>query len=328
MDQIDRQLLDLMQGAFPLVPAPFAALGETVGLDEEAVLIRVRRLVDEDIIRQIGPIFSSRRLGYHSTLAAFRLAPERLEAVADQVSAHPGVSHNYARDHAYNLWFTVTLPGDQDLEAEVERVAAEAEVDDWLYLPSLRTFRLGVRFDLSEKGSGPTRQQRSRRDTEPAPLSDFEHAVVRATQGHLPLVPRPFGPAAAQVGVSEEELLDVLRRFDRDGVMRRYAAVLRHRRAGFRGNGMGCWIVPEERIVEAGEAAAAFRAVSHCYQRPAFPPRWPYNLFTMVHGQGRAEVEEIVERIRKVVDPEAYTILYSVKEFKKQRVRYFEEGKR
>jgi DNA-binding Lrp family transcriptional regulator len=128
--------------------------------------------------------------------------------------------------------------------------------------------------------------------------------------------------------VSEEELLDVLRRFDRDGVMRRYAAVLRHRRAGFRGNGMGCWIVPEERIVEAGEAAAAFRAVSHCYQRPAFPPRWPYNLFTMVHGQGRAEVEEIVERIRKVVDPEAYTILYSVKEFKKQRVRYFEEGKR
>jgi DNA-binding Lrp family transcriptional regulator len=126
--------------------------------------------------------------------------------------------------------------------------------------------------------------------------------------------------------VSEAELLEILRRFDREGVMRRYAAVLRHRRAGFRGNGMGCWVVPEERIVAAGKAAAAFRPVSHCYQRPAFPPRWPYNLFTMVHGQERAEVEAIVERIREEIEPEAYTVLYSVREFKKERVRYFEQG--
>jgi DNA-binding Lrp family transcriptional regulator len=161
---------------------------------------------------------------------------------------------------------------------------------------------------------------------EPAALSAFERAVVRATQGHLPLVPRPFAPAAARVGVGEEELLAVLRRFDRSGVMRRYAAVLHHRRAGFRANGMGCWVVPEERIVAAGEAAAAFRPVSHCYQRPAYPPGWPYNLFTMVHGREPAEVEETIERIGAVIEPHAYTILYSEREFKKERVRYFEEG--
>jgi len=249
---------------------------------------------------------------------------ELARELAEQVSDHPGVSHNYARDHAYNLWFTLTLPSERDLEQGVGRIAAQAEVEDYLYLPALRTFRLGVRFDLSQTGSRLDRR-RYPNQVEATPLSPFEREVVRATQGHLPLAPRPFAPAAAEIGVTEEELLDVLQRFDREGILRRYAAVLRHRRAGFRANGMGCWVVPEERILAAGEAAAAFRSVSHCYQRPTFPPRWPYSLFTMVHGRERGEVEEIVEQIRETIEPEAYTILYSVKEFKKERVRYFEE---
>lgn len=336
MDALDRRLLNEIQKAIPLVPRPFRALGRKLGLPEEEVLRRVRRLKQEDIIRQIGPIFSSRRLRYQSTLAAFRVEPERLDEVAEVVSAHRGVSHNYSRDHAYNLWFTLTLSPNRDLEQEIARLAAATEVLDYLNLPSVRLFKIGVHFDLSHgskqitegkaQTGGPAGDSTAEPPVNDSPLTEFERDIVRVVQGDLPLVQQPFQKAARQLGVTEEVVLDGLQELDQRGVMRRLSAVLKHRRAGFTANGMGCWVVPTERIVEAGQAAAGFSAVSHCYQRLAYPPRWPYNLFTMVHGQSRQEVEGIVRQIADRIDPVDYTILYSQREYKKKRVRYFEEA--
>ncbi|MBS3783611.1 MAG: AsnC family transcriptional regulator [Anaerolineae bacterium] len=336
MDALDRRLLNEIQKAVPLVSRPFRALGRTLGLPEAEVLRRVRRLKQEDIIRQIGPIFSSRRLGYQSTLAAFRVEPERLDEVARVVSAHPGVSHNYSRDHAYNLWFTLTLPPNRDLEQAIARLAAATGADDYLNLPSVRLFKIGVHFDLSNgsketpEGKAQTGSPGADSTAEPlvsdTPLTDFERDIVRVVQGDLPLVQQPFQEAALKLSVTEAALLDGLHELHQRGVMRRLSAVLRHRRAGFTANGMGCWVVPNERIVEGGQAAAGFSAVSHCYQRPAYPPRWPYNLFTMVHGQSRQEVEGIVRQIADRIDPVDYIILYSQREYKKKRVRYFREA--
>lgn len=320
----DRALLDLLQQGLPLEPTPFATLGRWLDIGEEEVLARVRRLKEAGVIRQIGPIFDSRRLGYRSTLVAFRVEPERLDQVAGRISRHPGVSHNYARNHAYNLWFTLTLPGERDLEAEVERLAAENRVEDYLDLPAVRVFKIGVHFRLSNGPSAAPARTPTLAPTDPAPLSPFEREVVRSVQGDLPLVGRPFEEIASRLGVAEEDLLEVLRRLARQGVMRRFGAVLRHRRVGFTANGMACWAVPEDRIVEAGQAAAAFREVSHCYQRPAAPPRWPYTLFTMIHGRRREEVEGTVRRILRAIGPVEHEILYSQKEYKKERVRYFE----
>jgi DNA-binding Lrp family transcriptional regulator len=325
LDSVDRQLLDLLQESVPLVPRPFAALGQALGVSEDEALSRTRRL-KEEIIRQIGPIFSSRRLGYQSTLAAFHVIPERLEQVAARASRHPGVSHNYARNHHYNLWFTLTLPPDQDLDVEIARLAAESGVSDVLNLPSLRRFKLGVHFRMSEGESRSHPDAAARGRCGPATLTDFERDVVRVLQGDLPLEPRPFERAAAKLGVTEERLLEAARDLDRRGVMRRFSAVLRHRQAGFIANGMACWVAPQARIVEAGQTAATFPEVSHCYQRPTYPPRWPYNLFTMVHGRTRDEVESTVERIHREIGPLEHTILYSEREFKKQRVRYFTES--
>jgi DNA-binding Lrp family transcriptional regulator len=328
MDALDRQLLDLLQESLPLVPRPFAALGRELGLGEDEVLSRTQRLKESGIIRQIGPIFSSRRLGYRSTLVAFRVEPERLEEVAALISAHPGVSHNYSRNHFYNLWFTLTLPPHQDVEDEIARLAEEGHIDDYLNLPSLRLFKLGVHFDMSDRRTNP-KGESSAPDAGPsAPLTDFERAVVRALQGHMPLVSRPFDDAAAELGVSTAELLRVTRDLDQRGVLRRFSAVLKHRNAGFTANGMACWVVPEGRIAEAGAAAAAFPSVSHCYQRPAYPPRWPYNLFTMAHGRTRDEVEDVVKRIHREIGPVEHTILYSHREFKKERVKYFVHSSR
>lgn len=333
MDAFDRRLLDTLQTSVPLVPRPFEALGLKLGVSEEEVLSRTQRLKEQGIIRQIGPIFSSRRLGYRSTLVAFRVAPDRLDDVASVISAHPGVSHNYSRNHRYNLWFTLTLPPDRDMEQEIAELAAAGDVDDYLNLPSQRLFKLGVHFDMSgdsedtaEDETGPLRSSSEggahgrRSDGE---LTDFQRDVVRVLQGDLALTKRPFTGRAEELAVPEERLLEVARDLDERGIMRRFSAVLKHRRAGYTVNGMGCWVVPEDRIAEAGQAAAGFSAVSHCYERPAYPPHWPYNLFTMVHGQSREEVEDIVARIHDRIGPLEHTILYSHKEYKKKRVRYF-----
>lgn len=323
MDALDRQLLDLLQESIPLVPRPFAALGAELGISEGEVLSRTRRLKGAGIIRQIGPIFSSRRLGYQSTLVAFQVEPERLEPVAARVSAHPGVSHNYSRNHFYNLWFTLTLPPRRNLEEEIASLAEESRVDHYLNLPSLRLFKIGVHFDMSDKATASKRDS-SVADTDTSiPLTDFERDVVRVLQSHMPLVRHPFERAAAELGVTTDKLLETTRDLDRRRALRRFSAVLRHRKAGFTANGMACWVVPEGRVAEAGVAAAAFSSVSHCYQRPAYPPRWPYNLFTMVHGRTRDEVESIVERIDREIGPVEHIILYSQKEFKKERVQYF-----
>ncbi len=323
MDALDRRLLDLLQESLPLVPRPFAALGQMLSLSEDEVLSRTRRLKQKGIIRQIGPIFSSRRLGYQSTLAAFHVPTARLEHVAAHVGRHPGVSHNYARNHHYNLWFTLTLPPDQDLEGEIARLAGESGVQDALDLPSLRRFKLGVHFRMSGEQSrapaeGPTPDRSA-----PAKLTDFQRALVRVIQGDVPLVSRPFEEVAARLETTEEALLEVAQDLDRRGIVRRFSAVLQHRRAGFTSNGMACWVMPETRIAEAGQTAAAFSAVSHCYQRRARPPRWPYNLFTMIHGRTRGGVESIVEDIHREIGPVEHIVLYSVREFKKQRVQYF-----
>jgi len=329
LDALDRRLLERVQRGVSLVPRPFQALGEDLGLDEVQVLARLAWLEEVGLIRQIGAIFDTRRLGYQSTLAALHLPEARLEAAAAVVSAHPGVSHNYARPHHYNLWFTLAVPPGSDLEAELERLAAQAGAGDWLDLPALRVFKIRTHFRLGDvpqedaaSESGGTGRQGAGPDGPGLQPEDIP--LVRALQADLPLVPRPFSILGGEEGLGEAALLAGGRRLLAAGVMRRYAAVLRHRRVGFRANGMACWVVPMERVEEVGRLAAGYPEVSHCYQRPAYPPRWPFDLFTMIHGRTRDEVEAAAARLAAEAGLGEYEILYSTREFKKERVKYFE----
>jgi DNA-binding Lrp family transcriptional regulator len=328
LSPFDGQLLTLLQREFPLVPTPFATLAARMEVDEAEVLERTQQLKRDGVIRQISAIFDSRRLGYRSTLVAFQVPGERLDAVAAQVSAHPGVSHNYARNHVYNLWFTLTLSPGQAIDAHVSDLARRADVAGYLNLPVVRLFKIGVQFDLagesSEGGRKVTVPQEAGHPAGSQPiLSDSDRAVVRGLQEDIELVPCPFAPMARRLGMSEEALLVKARGFLASGVMRRYGAVLRHRRVGFAANGMVCWVVPENRIEEVGRLAATYPQVSHCYQRPPRPPDWPYTLFTMVHGRAQAEVEAVADSIAAASGIHDYAILYSLKEYKKERVKYF-----
>jgi DNA-binding Lrp family transcriptional regulator len=315
-----------MQAAFPLSSRPYRDLGSTAGLEENEVLVRVRRLKREGVIRQIGAIFDTRRLGYHSTLAAFHVSDASLEGVAGQISAHPGVSHNYARPHHYNLWFTLAVPPQQKAQEEIEQLARRAKVIDWLNLPALRVFKIRTHFRLREDGErGATDVPVTAGGSGQREVTKDDIVYIRALQQDLPVLARPFAETAGRFGLSQGELLDRARQLQAAGIMRRFSAVLRHRRVGYTSNGMACWAVPASRIEEAGHFAAGLSQVSHCYQRPAVPPRWPYTLFTMIHGQTDTDVEMVVANIACEIGGREYQVLYSTHEFKKERVRYFEE---
>jgi DNA-binding Lrp family transcriptional regulator len=327
MDDRDRQLLNLIQTRFPLVSRPYRELGQLLGESELEIIERVRRLRSERIIRQISAIFDTKALGYKSSLVAMRVPSERLGEAARIINEHPGVSHNYERNHEYNLWFTIAVPPSSDLEATVQRLHELAGAETTRVMYTLKLFKIGVELDMT--GERPpdarARPQYGEADRERAGssrLTERDIAVLRELQEDLPAEPEPFAPMAARLGFSEEELFGHARNLLERGFLRRYAAILYHRKAGFKSNAMGVWNVPSERIGEVGLQMASFAAVSHCYQRPTYPD-WPYTIFTMVHGNSDEQCEEILAAISQATGITDYRSLYSTREYKKTRVRYF-----
>jgi siroheme decarboxylase len=327
MDAADRSLCDLIQNEFPVVPRPYAALGARLGKPEDEVLARIERLRADRIIRQISAIFDTRRLGYRSSLVAARTSPERADAAAAVINTHPGVTHNYERHHDFNIWFTIGVAPTSrlGLERTIELLGELAAVDVIRPLPALRFFKIGVDLDMVG-GRDPAAKKARREPTRPTPapeaLDERDIAAIRALQGDLRTIPEPFAQPAARAGVTVDELLARAREFQETGQMRRFAAVLYHRSAGFVHNGMGVWKVPDERVEEAGALMASFRGVSHCYQRPTYPD-WPYNLFSMTHGRSRTECEDVLDAIAAETGLTDRIVLYSTKEWKKTRLVYF-----
>jgi siroheme decarboxylase len=324
LDTIDRRLLNRLQAGVPLVRRPFAALGEALELEEDEVLQRVDRLKDCGVIRQVSAIFDSRALGYQSTLVAARVEDNRLDAAAAVVSGHPGVSHNYAREHAFNLWYTLAVPGDSafGLEGTLQRLHQFSGAISTRMLPTVRMFKIGVKLDMTGEGDIENGKWKVEKGGMAGGVSAADKMMIRVLQQDLPVIGEPYIEWSRQAGVSDEELLSAARDFLERGVMRRFAAVLRHRDAGFGANAMGVWVVPESAAESFGRAAAAFNEVSHCYQRKAYPD-WPYTMFTMVHGKTRDECQRILSEIAAATGGWEYAALYSTKEYKKVRVRYF-----
>ncbi|MCK8824451.1 siroheme decarboxylase subunit beta [Fuchsiella alkaliacetigena] len=153
-------------------------------------------------------------------------------------------------------------------------------------------------------------------------IDELDKAIIREVQAELPLVERPYLEIAQRLEISEEELLDRLRKLKQEGKLRRLGVILYHRQAGYEFNGMGAWIVPAEKIEEVGAVMASYQKISHVYERPTYPD-WPYNLFSMVHGQSQAEVEGILEEISQKTGIKDYRVLYSTEELKKVSMKYF-----
>ena len=326
MDSLDRLLLDRIQRNFPLTPRPFNVLAESWSVTEEEVRKRIERLKRERIVRQISGIFNTGALGYRSSLVAMSVPAEHLERAAAVVNGYPGVSHNYLREGSYNMWYTIAVPPGQSLEAKVGELARESGGWSALVLPAVKKYKLAVVLDVLEEGDTETGDEPLRSPVLEA-TATFQATgenirIVRTVQEDLPLVPRPFKFWAEDLRMNESALLEILADWTARGFMRRFAAVLNHRQAGFSANGMVVWRCPEERIDEAGATLAARQEVSHCYHRPAYPD-WPYNLYAMVHGRTREDCEAVAGRLGESVQLMDYRILFSTREFKKIRLKLF-----
>jgi DNA-binding Lrp family transcriptional regulator len=326
LDDLDRKLLNLMQGSFPLEPRPYASVAAAAAITEAEVLARVERLLAERIIRQVTPIYDTRALGYESMLVAAKVDAEHPWGPARIVNSHPGVSHNYLRNHEFNMWFTIAVERDSilGLDGTLDVLAELTGAESIRQLPTLKLFK--IRMDLEMEGdtkalSAPGEER------EPAPLvqvdyDDFDVAVIRATQGDMAVVPEPYVAPAATLGVSVDRLLEHMVGMRERGLLRRVAAILYHRRAGFSANGMGVWRVPPEQIDTLGPRMASFRGISHCYQRPTYAD-WPYSVFTMAHGRSKEECDAVLDAIAADSGIEDRATLYSSTEFKKIRLLYF-----
>jgi len=326
LDATDKRLLNLMQGRFPLAPRPYARVAQEAGIAQDEALARVQRLLDERIIRQVTPIFDTRALGYRSMLVAAKVDPEHPWRAARVINAHPGVSHNYLRNHEFNIWFTIAVEPDSllGLDRTLEVLAEEAGATSIRQLPTLKLFK--IRMDLEMEGStadlARAAQAAEPAETEPQPYDERDIAIIRALQGDLPVEAEPYRSAAEALDMDQAALLAHLEGMVQRRLLRRVAAILFHRRAGFSANGMGVWKVPEEQVLETGARMAAFRGISHCYQRPTYAD-WPYSLFTMAHGRSKDECDAILDAIAAETGIAGRATLYSSTEFKKVRLLYF-----
>jgi DNA-binding Lrp family transcriptional regulator len=322
MDLLDRKLLTVLQIDFPLTIKPFQSLARKLGTDEKNILDRTSRLKEQGIIRQISAIFDSASIGYQSTLIAFKVPAKKLAEAAALISANAGVSHNYERTGKYNLWFTLTLPKSKDLRAEAQKLADAATVVDWLFLPALRTFKIKFQLDLSG-----TRQSVSV-PLKLAPNRSTNRAVkvpqsfIRELQKDLPVVSRPYKDIAGALTITESEVVARIKKYIDSGAIRRIAAVLRQKKAGFPANVMVAWAPPENLKDDLARCAVQQQKISHCYERPS-STKWPYSIYTMIHGKTMAECSRVIKTVSAQSGVKQFSLLSTVREFKKVRVQYY-----
>ena len=327
MDDLDKELLNEIQWTFPLVTRPFDAIAKKFDTTPEIVKQRLKQLKEIGVLRQLSAIFDTRKLGYTSSLVAMEIESDKLEYVANQINRHPGVSHNYERDHQFNLWFTLAVPPGSDLKTELEKFNVLKGIKKVRMLPTLQLFKIGVKLDMVDEKKhdvAPTEEKKQVKNTKFEPTEE-DKDFIRELQKDMDIIDEPFVKAAKNLGITEKELFEKMKHYEEYGVMRRFAAILRHRQVGFTANGMIVWKVPEDRISEVGSVLGSFPQISHCYERPTYPD-WPYNVFSMIHCKTHDEANEMAKTIQNQIHVDDYRILFSSREFKKTRVEYFVEN--
>ena len=317
-----QEILSRIQKKFPLEAQPFKIIADELGMGEDEVLDILNTEKKKNIIRQTSAIFDTKRLGYKSSLVAFKVSQDKLSDAVKIINSHPGISHNYERNHDFNIWFTLAVAPDSKygLDKTVEIIAKLTEADDYIMLPTLKLFKISVK--LNTTGKDDKKEKVKKIEHKELELTPLHHQIIQKAQYDIKFVSEPFKEIIEELDIDYDTFFTTLKELQEVGIMRRFASILNHRKAGFNANAMVVWDVDEEKGEAIGEKAAAYSAVSHCYLRPKYS-NWPYNLFTMVHGKTTEETSAIIEDMTKEIESKAHRPLYSSKEFKKVRIEYF-----
>ncbi|WP_072679962.1 Lrp/AsnC family transcriptional regulator [Arcobacter sp. LA11] len=317
------EILYRVQKNFPLTKKPFEQIAKELNTTEENVLNILKEEKKNNIIRQTSAIFDTKKLGYKSSLVAFEIEEKDIDAAVAILNSHPGISHNYERNHSYNIWFTLAIAPNSksNLEETVEILSKLTNAKDYIILPTLKLFKISVKLDTTNKQE--KKEKVAKKDFKELVLNEFHYDIIKEAQNDIAIISEPFKDTIEKLNISYEEFFNTLKEFQEAGVMRRFACILNHRRAGFNANAMVVWDIEEgAKGEEIGKVAASFSAVSHCYLRPKYPT-WNYNLFTMIHGKTKEDTQEVINNIAKEIDYKSNMPLYSSREFKKVRIKYF-----
>lgn len=316
------QILYRVQEHFPLIERPFKQIADELNLNEDEVIKILQEEKKNKIIRQTSAIFDTKKLGYTSSLVAFEIDEKDIDNAVEILNSHPGISHNYERNHSYNIWFTLAIaPNSKStLEETIEILAKLTNAKDYIMLPTLKLFKIAVKLDTANKAK--KKEEVKKKEFKQMTLNEHHYKIIKELQSDLEIKPEPFKEIIEKLDLSYDELFSTLKEFQEAGVMRRYASILNHRHAGFNANAMVVWDIDEENAEEIGKIAASFSSVSHCYLRPKYP-NWNYNLFTMIHGKTQEETQSVIDSIANEIEYKSYMPLYSSREFKKVRIKYF-----
>ncbi|WP_418282210.1 Lrp/AsnC family transcriptional regulator [Halorubrum sp. DTA98] len=375
VDDVDAVLLDGLQSGFPVRRRPFDSLSDAVGravasdtaddgscvpddestsIEPAAIVERVRDLDRRELVRRLGPVLDPSAIG-SSTLAALRVPNDALGTVVDVVNGYPEVTHNYRRDHEWNVWFVVTAESRARRNAILDEIADRTGYDP-LNLPKRTEYALDLQFpvigdrtadsspleidppletDREGTATSPGRDGSSAtsRDVRSAPtsphsphdgeLSTLDRRLLEAIQDGFPITTTPYADVADDLSVDADEIVDAIESLVAAGFIKRLGLVIDHRAVGFRHNRLVAWDVPSDEIDEAGARASECPHVTKCYHRPARPERgWPFTLFTMVHGRDPDRVDEWITELATDRLPYPYTSLDTVERFKQTGTRY------
>jgi DNA-binding Lrp family transcriptional regulator len=317
---LERRLLDAFQRGFPLCERPWAEIARRLGVGEPDVLAAVARYLADGVLSRVGAVFRPNVIGT-STLAAIAVPPDRLDAVAAIVSARPEVNHNYAREHAVNLWFVAAAADARALDQALAAIERDARLPV-LRLPLVRDYWIDLGFPLDGASKhGGIRVDGHR--VAPVALDAKDRRLVAALERGLAPEPRPWLAPARQAGVSEAYALVRVADWLNRGVIRRFGLVVRHRALGWHANAMCVWDVPDERADALGEALAREDDVTLAYRRER-ASGWPHNLYAMIHGRDRATVVARRNAIARSIglDAHPHATLFSTRAYTQRGARY------
>lgn len=322
--ELKNELLLRIQKNFPLTARPFEVIANELHTTEDEILKILNNEKKEGIIRQTSAIFDTKKLKYNSSLVAFSIDEDKIDYAVEILNSHPGISHNYERNHSYNIWFTIAVAPNSilGLEKSIEILAKLTKANDYIVLPTLKLFKISVKLDTTSKES--KKEQLVQKSFKNIELNEYYYKFIKLLQKDIEFKKEPFKDIIKELNISYEELFQVINDFLESGVMRRFASILNHRKAGFSANAMVVWNIDEANAQQIGETAASFSEVSHCYLRPKYP-NWQYNLFTMIHGKTTQDTQKTIDEIAKNIEYKDKMALYSSKEFKKVRIIYFSD---
>ena len=317
-------VLNRIQKGVPAVSRPFLEIGKDTGLTEDEVIDTLISLKENGVIRNISGIFDGEKLGFYLSLVAFEIHESKIEEAAAIINSHPGISHNYLRDHKYNIWFTLAEEDKESFDKTVSVLASKSSASDFLVLRNEKLLKIGVYLDIGNSNNFDGATTHKKTDLHLDISDDAAKEAVLLLQNDLPMEKNPFKKIleSGKILRDEEQLLSYFSEFIATGIMRRYAAVLRHRKAGYRANAMTAWKPDDSCNIDFFKES---KHISHLYFRTIHPGRWEHPLFAMIHAKSDEELKSIIEELSDRSRIKDFLALSSIKEFKKKRVRYFSE---